>query len=132
MTRRRVHPTVIALGAVAVLPLLVAAELYNASRRTMTMGFSWQGEPSDEQVMAMAMNQLSWTLGPILAATSAAAALGLVLFWCLAPRQRGTRTMSDAGSTRNRAATTVPNSSPSISNSSGAASISMSTARPRE
>ena len=56
MRRRRVHPTVIALGAVVVLPLLVAAELYNASRRTMTMGFSWQGEPSDEQVMAMAMN----------------------------------------------------------------------------
>lgn len=43
-----------------------------------------------------------------------------------------TRTMSAAGSTRNRAAMTVPNSSPSISNSSGSASISMSTERPRE
>jgi hypothetical protein len=45
---------------------------------------------------------------------------------------RATRTMSAAGSTRNCAEITEPNSSPSISNSSGAPSMSSCTTRPRE
>ena len=95
----------------------------------------WSGEsPSPEVVRMWALFNFGYSLAlPSLGIATAASALGLVLVWCL-PRmlQRGTRTMSAAGSTRNRADTTVPNSSPSISNSSASASISMSTARPRE
>ncbi len=48
------------------------------------------------------------------------------------PPHRPTRTTTEAGSTRTRAATTVPNSSPSISTSSEPPSISMPPERPRE
>ena len=85
-------------------------------------GFSWSGEPSDEVIVAMALNTLSWVVVmPALSTAATASALGLVIVWCLSPdRQRSprsTRMMSAAGSTEKRAAATMPNSSPSISNS---------------
>lgn len=129
---RRPHPSEVALAVIAVLSLI--ALWGTVKRLSENSSFSWSGEPSDEVIFQMALNTLSWGLAmPALATAAAASALGLVLIWCLSQRpQRGTRTMSEAGSTRNRAETTVPNSSPSISSSSGAASISMSTTRPRE
>ncbi len=131
---RRLHPAEVALVVLAIVPIVVLWELLAATQRNT--GMSWSGEPSQEVIFTMALNQLAHLLGPVLGTVSGAAALGLVLIWCLAPARqrstRSTRTTSAAGSTRNRAATTVPNSSPSISNSSGSASISMSTERPRE
>jgi hypothetical protein len=128
---RRLHPAEIGLVVLTIVPLAVLSELLAATRRNT--GMSWSGEPSQEQILAMALSQLAFLLGPVLGTVSGAAALGLVFVWCLAPsRQRSTRTMSAAGSTRNRAAKIMPNSSPSISNSSGSPSISMSTERPRE
>ena len=130
----RPHPATIALGvfgaaALAGLWWAVAAMQEAESR------LQWSGEsPPPDVVQAWALFNFGYSLAlPSLGLAVAASAVGLVLVWCLPRlRQRGTRTMSDAGSTRNRAATTVPNSSPSISNSSGSASISMSTERPRE
>lgn len=128
---RRPHPAEVALAVIAVVSLIA---LWGTVNSVLQNSISWTGEPSDEVIFEMALNTLSWGLAmPALATAAAASALGLVLIWCLSQRpQRGTRTMSEAGSTRNRAETTVPNSSPSISSSSGAASISMSTTRPRE
>ena len=132
---RRLHPAEVALVGLTIAPVAMLSELLAASRRLNT-SMSWSGEPSQEQILTMALNQLAYLLGPVLGTVSGAAGLGLVLSWCLAPSRqrstRSTRTTSAAGSTRNRAATNMPNSSPSISNSSGAASISMSTERPRE
>lgn len=128
---RRLHPAEVALAVIAVISLIA---LWGTVDSALQNSISWTGEPSDEVILEMALNTLSWVLAmPALATAAAASALGLVLVWCLSQRpQRGTRTMREAGSTRNRAETTVPNSSPSISSSSGAASISTSTTRPRE
>jgi hypothetical protein len=130
----KAHPAAIALGVLCVLFLFglvwSVAAMQDAEGR-----LQWTGEtPSPEVMRTWALFNFGYSLAlPALGLATAASGLGLVLVWCL-PRllQRGTRTMSAAGSTWNRAATTVPNSSPSISNSSGSASISMSTARPRE
>jgi hypothetical protein len=132
---RRPHPAAVALAVIPVVSLIALWD--SVTRNIQNNGFSWSGEPSDEVVLAMALHNLSWALVmPALGTAAAASVLGLVLIWCLSPdRQsswRSTRTMREAGSTRNRAETTEPNSSPSISNSSGAASISMSTTRPCE
>jgi hypothetical protein len=129
---RRLHAAEVILAVICVVSLI--ALWGTVSRLLENSGASWSAEPSDQVIFEMALNNLSWAIAmPALATAAAASALGLVLIWCLSPdRQRATRTMSEEGSTRNRADTTVPNSSPSISNSSGAASISMSTTRPRE
>ena len=125
----RPHPAAIALGVLCVLFLL------GLGWAVAAIQLQWSGEsPSPEVVRMWALFNFGYSLAlPSLGIATAASALGLVLVWCL-PRmlQRGTRTTSAAGSTRNRADTIVPNSSPSISNSSASASISMSTARPRE
>lgn len=130
----RPHPAVIALGAIALAATIglwwLAVVALEAAR-----GLQWSGDvPEPEVIRAWAFLNFAHIIAmPALATAAAASALGLVLVWCLARlRQAGTRTMSDAGSTRNRAETSVPNSSPSISNSSAPASISMSTERPRE
>jgi hypothetical protein len=130
----RPHPALIALGVIGVAATIglwwLAAVVLQAQRE-----LQWSGDvPTPEVIRAWAFfNFANMIAIPALATAAAASALGIVLVWCLSPgRQRATRTMSEAGSTRNRAETTVPNSSPSISSSSGAASISMSTTRPRE
>jgi hypothetical protein len=110
----------VALAAIAVVSLMALWDTVNRIMRNN--GFSWSGEPSDEVVLAMAFNNLSWViLVPALGTAAAASVLGLVLIWCLSPdRQRSsrsTRTMSAAGSTENRTAVTTPNASPSISKS---------------
>lgn len=143
-------PAVIALAAVFVLSLVglqglsrVIAEGYDALN-------SWGGEAMSEADM-LAMNEHWAMLGALgqasgaLGVLAAASALALVFVWCFWPRgarptevptgvqsSEDTRTMSAAGSTVNLAETTVPNSSPSISNSSAPSPISMSTERPRE
>ena len=130
----RPHPAAIALGVLCVLFLLGLVWAVVAMQEAES-GLQWSGEsPSPEVVQTWALFNFGYSLAlPALGLATAASGLGLVLVWCL-PRvlQRGTRTMRAAGSTWNRAATTVPNSSPSISNSSGSASISISTALPRE
>ena len=130
----RPHPAAIALGVLCVL-FLVGLGWAVAAMQAAEGQLQWSGEsPSPEVVRLWALFNVGYSLAlPSLGIATAASALGLVLVWCL-PRmlQRGTRTTSAAGSTRNRADTIVPNSSPSISNSSASASISMSTARPRE
>jgi len=130
----RPHPAAIALGVLCVLFLLGLGGSV-AAMQAAEGQLQWSGDsPSPRVVQTWALFNFGYSLAlPSLGIATAASALGLVLVWCL-PRmlQRGTRTMSAAGSTRNRADTTVPNSSPSISNSSASASISMSTTRPRE
>ena len=100
----------------------------------------WPGaDATEEQLAGLRLVAIANVIPAPATLTAVFAVLGILLIGAFAgrtpataPRQRGTCTMSEAGSTRNRAATTVPNASPSISNSSGAASISMSTERPRE
>jgi hypothetical protein len=130
----RLHPATIALGVIAV-AAAVGLWWFASALQDVQRGLEWSGEvPPPDVMLGWAFLNFAYTLAmPALATAAAASALGLVLIWCLSPRpQRATRTMSEAGSTRNRAETTVPNSSPSISSSSDAASISMSTTRPRE
>lgn len=117
---RRPHPAEVALALIPVASLMALWDTVN--RSLQNNGFSWSGEPSDEVVLAMAFNTLSWViLMPALGTAAAASVLGLVLVWCLSlARQsasRSTRTMSAAGSTENRTAVTTPNASPSISKS---------------
>jgi hypothetical protein len=134
---RRPHPAQIALAAIAIVSLIALWSTVNRLINNNDNGFSWNGEPSDEVILEMALNTMSWGLiAPALGMAAAASVLGLVLIWCLSPdRQsspRSTRTMSAAGSTENRTAVTTPNASPSISNSWGSPSIRSSTDRPRE
>ncbi len=141
------NPAVIGLGVVLVASILAVQGLARIVADGYDALSSSQGTTAEEmnalnvQWMTLdAMNQAINALG-VLAATSA---LALVFVWCFWPRggrgpagragqsSEGTRTMSAAGSTVNLAETTVPNSSPSISNSSAPSTISISTERPRE
>lgn len=119
---KRPHPAQVALAVIAIVSLIALWSTVNRLIQNNDNGFSWSGEPSDEVILEMAFNTMSWGLiAPALGTAAAASVLGLVLIWCLSPdRQsspRSTRTMSAAGSTENRTAVTVPNASPSISNS---------------
>lgn len=141
---RRPHPAEIALGAFAIVSAL-ALWLMGEWVRTH-QGFGYNGEPTDEQLSMMAVSQLTWLLSPALAFAAAGSALGLVVAWCIRPARTdapsrttradqsssATRTMSAAGSTENLTESTLPNSSPSISNSWGSPSTTSSTERPRE
>lgn len=141
---KRRHPAELGLGTLAVVAAL-ALWLMGEWVRT-NQGFGWSGEPTDEQMLMMAVSQLWWALSPAFAFAAAGSVLGLVFVWCfrLAPselRRRSTtadqsssatRTMSAAGSTENLTESTLPNSSPSISNSWGSPSTTSSTERPRE
>jgi hypothetical protein len=127
MSRPRVPEVALAVIAIASGALLWA--LIDFTRT----GYSYTGEPSQEEMLAVALNHLSWMLAPVLAFATAACALGLLFVWCFAaPAQStsATRTTSAAGSTENLTATTSPNSSPSISNSCGSPSMTTSTDRP--
>ncbi|SFR68703.1 hypothetical protein SAMN05428970_0492 [Agromyces sp. CF514] len=150
MTRRSAfrNPAVIALIALLVGSVLLLQWVSRAQADGYQAISSFQqsvtvGEQTAVQVEVNAM--YAWINAAGMAATvlggfAAASALALVFAWCFWPRAAkaagqssdGTRMMSAAGSTVNRADTTVPNSSPSISNSSAPSPISMSTERPRE
>jgi hypothetical protein len=143
----RPHPAMIALGAIALAAMVGLWAAANAVQE-LQRGMQWSGEePPPEIVRIWALWELLSAVGfPALATAAAASVLAIILAVVLGRAlgstaqpaqpvptdQSATRTMSDAGSTRNLADTTAPNSSPSISNSSGAASISMSTVRPRK
>jgi hypothetical protein len=122
------NPYVIALLAIAALGVIGAAWSLTVLVDERGFGFS------EEQLWLARLFQLVQGI-PVPATITAVAALLAVLVIGSATRaaaQRATRTINAAGSTRNLAATTTPNSSPSISNSSDSASISISTERPRE
>ncbi len=139
------NPALLALAGVFVISLVGLQGLSRtiADRyRDLSSFNSQSGSESDMN----AMNQFYAALNALgqgtsaLGSLAAASALALVFVWCFWPRgaraaaqsSDGTRMMSEAGSTVNLADTTVPNSSPSISNSSEPSTISMSTERPRE
>lgn len=142
-------PAVVSLFAVFVVSLValqgVARLLADANKEVndrMAVSADMTGA---EMNQAWAWIGLGYTGVQMLGVLAAASALALVFVWCFWPRgvrpdgvtndvqsSDGTRTMSAAGSTVNLADTTVPNSSPSISNSSAPSPISMSTERPRE
>lgn len=130
---RRLHVAEVALGVTAVASGALLWALIDFTRSAQ--GFAWSENPTQEQMLAMAVSQMTWILSPVLGFAVAACVLGLVFVWCFAaPRQpiSATRTMSAAGSTVKRTAVTSPNSSPSISNSWGSPSTTSSTERPRE
>jgi hypothetical protein len=131
------HPATIALVVVLVASLAslqvvataleaIQSDLNNSQRGDGFMAF-------EEQFVWM---NVCSTAIQLLGLTAAASALALVFVWCFSAKpgqsSEGTRTMSAAGSTVNRTETTVPNSSPSTSNSSAPSTISISTERPRE
>ena len=130
------HPATIALivilvGSLASLQLVTAA--MNAGQLALN---STRNTGTEDVEQVYLWFNLGYVAMQMLGVVAAASAMALVLVWCFAPGRRqssdGTRTMSAAGSTVNRADTMVPNSSPSISNSSDPSTISMSTERPRE
>lgn len=140
----RPHPAEIALGTFAIVSALALWSMGEWLRANQ--GFGWSGEPNEEQMIMMAVSRLFWSLSPTLGFAAAGALLGLVFARCLrsAPSDArstrtppdqsssATRTMSAAGSTENLTESTLPNSSPSISNSWGSPSTTSSTERPRE
>ncbi|MCP2370086.1 hypothetical protein BJ978_000762 [Agromyces terreus] len=152
MTRRSGvrTPAVIALAATfvgsilalqGVWRVLAAASEEINRRQSQAMTAEESNELFRESAEVYAWLNFGWAAAPTLGVLAAASALALVFVWCFWPRgaapaaaqsSDGTRTMSAAGSTVNRAETTVPNSSPSTSNSSAPSPISMSTERPRE
>ncbi len=136
----RPHPALIALGASCVLALM---GLWSAvqSMGELQRRLQWTGEtPSDDAAAAWALYDFAHVIVfPGLATAAAASALGIVLAVVLVRMLRpgvqsssATRTMSAAGSTENLTESTVPNTSPSISNSWGSPSTTSSTERPRE
>ncbi len=140
----RPHPAEIALGTVAIFSALALWSMGEWLRTNQ--GFGWSGEPNEEQMMLMAVSRLFWSLSPTLGFAAAGSVLGLVFARSLRPARNdarsirtrpdqsssGTRTTSAAGSTENLTERTLPNSSPSISNSWGSPSTTSSTERPRE
>jgi hypothetical protein len=140
----RPHPAEIALAAVAVVSALALWSMGEWVRTNQEYG--WSGEPTAEQLLRIAVSQLFWSLSPALAFAAPGSVLGLVFAWCFRPDRTdassartslgqsssATRTMSAAGSTENLTESTLPNSSPSISNSWGSPSTTSSTERPRE
>lgn len=136
-TRRGPHPAVIVLAVIGLLSIAglwwVVGAVIKAQNDPALM--QWSGStPPPEVIEAWMFTDFAYRLGlPGLSTAVASVAIGLVLVFCL-PRitQRATRTMSAAGATVNVAPITEPNSSPSISNSSGSPSMSSSTERPRK
>lgn len=140
------NPALLALVAVLVLSIAGLQWLSQVIADGYDEMNSYGGQEMSEADMN-AMNERWAILSSLgqasnaIATLAATSALALVFVWCFWPRgaalaaaqsSEGTRTMSAAGSTVNLADTTVPNSSPSISNSSAPSPISMSTERPRE
>ncbi len=143
-------PAVIGLIAVFGLSLVALQALSRSIADAMTEMNSIGQATTEEELAAVNELYTWWNTGYMAVQTlgllAAASALALVFVWCYWPRgaaqrtsapakaqsSEGTRMMSEAGSTVNLADTTVPNSSPSISNSSEPSTISMSTDRPRE
>ncbi len=134
--RRPPHPAAVALAVLCAASLVglvwlvvVVVEVQNNAEL-----IEWPGSTPPPAVVEMWMfaNFAYSLVFPALATAVSTAAIGLVLVWCLRRMpQRATRTRSEAGATVNVAPVTRPNSSPSISNSSGSPSMPISTARPR-
>jgi hypothetical protein len=136
ITRFVRNPYVIALLSIAIVATIGAA--WSLATLVDKRGFGF----SAEQLWQARLFQLLQGVPVPATMTAVAALLAVLVIGSVTQQrdhdvldseaQRATRTTSAAGSARNLAATTVPNSSPSISNSSDAPSISMSTERPRE
>lgn len=135
--RRGPHLAVIVLAVIGVLSM---AGLWWAVGTVIKVqndpaNMQWSGStPPPAVIESWMFTDFAYRLVlPALSTAVASVAIGLVLVLCL-PRitQRATRTMSAAGATVKVAPTTWPNSSPSISNSSGSPSMSSSTERPRK
>lgn len=130
MIRRLIrNPAVVALAVLALLGVLAAN--WGIGVTVEDQGFSWTGAPTEAQLWEVRLTRIANVVPGPAAVLAVVAALGILVIGSATEqsRQRSTRTASAAGSIRNRAATTVPNSSPSVSDSSAAASISRSTER---
>lgn len=128
------HPATIALIALLVASVVGLQWVGRSLAESNSM--QYEGLSGEEINTVFLWINAGYQAMQVLGFTAAAAALALVFVWCFWPRgaqsSDGTRTISAAGSTVKRAETTVPNSSPSTSNSSAPSPISMSTERPRE
>ncbi|KRE31413.1 hypothetical protein [Agromyces sp. Soil535] len=123
------NPAVVALAVLALLGVVAANWAIGVS--VEDQGFSWSGAPTEAQLWEVRLTRIANMVPGPAALLAVVAALGILVVGSATERsrQRSTRTMSAAGSARNGAATTVPNSSSSIADALASAPISMSTER---